>query len=56
MVKPNKAALLKRIYSVIKVKLLLWWIRHNDYDYDTLEQALKVIYYRRYLKEQKGQV
>lgn len=57
MVKPNKmrvvkVTLLKRVYYVIEVKSLFWWIRYNDYEYDTLEQALKVIQYKRCVKEQ----
>lgn len=57
MVKPNKIRVvkvtsLKRVYYAIEVKALFWWFRYNDYEYVTLEQALRVIQYKRCVKEQ----
>lgn len=57
MVKPNKIRVVKTTSPggtsyAIQVKVMFWWVRYNDYDYATLEDALKVVNYKLYTQEQ----
>lgn len=57
MVKPNKIRVVKTTSSggtsyAIQIKLLFWWVRYYDYDFDTLEDALKVVNYKTHIQEQ----
>lgn len=57
MVKPNKIRVVKTTSPggtsyAIQIKLMFWWVRYYDYEFDTLEGALKVINYITHTQEQ----
>ena len=47
-----KCTLGSRTYYVIQFKWLFGWSRFNDYEYATLDDALKVVNYHACTKEQ----
>ena len=57
MVKPNKIRITKTTSPgstsyTIQIKFMFWWMRYYDYDFDTLEDALKVVNYKTHTQEQ----